>query len=130
MDITIGHNSTTPSDLLEAAGRRLAPDEKLRCIGCHSTGAVRKRELLLNELTPGVQCSHCHEKRFYSFNREIDARVSHFQRRQRLNPLLRTNRCWRCLRNAGIGLACHRLVKRQSDSHIALTAVGAFFAPC
>ena len=81
MDITIGHNSTTPSDLLEAAGRRLAPDEKLRCIGCHSTGAVRKRELLLNELTPGVQCSHCHEKRFYSFNREIDARVSHFQRR-------------------------------------------------
>jgi hypothetical protein len=61
LDITIGHNSTTPSSLLEAAGRRLAPDEKLRCIGCHSTGAVRKRELLLNELTPGVQCSHCHE---------------------------------------------------------------------
>jgi hypothetical protein len=71
LDITIGHSSTTPSNLLEAAGRRLAADEKLRCIGCHSTGAVRKRELILNELTPGVQCSHCHENAFVHLTEEL-----------------------------------------------------------
>ena len=59
--ITIGHNTSSPSTLLEAAGRRLRSEEKLRCLGCHSTGAVRRRELLLDKLMPGVQCSHCHE---------------------------------------------------------------------
>jgi len=72
-DVTIGHKSTTPSNLLEAAGRRLAPDEKLRCIGCHSTGAVRKRDLLLNELTPGVQCSHCHENAFAHLDEKLNS---------------------------------------------------------
>ena len=59
--ITIGHNTSSPATLLEAAGRRLRSEEKLRCLGCHSTGAVRQGELLLDKLTPGVQCSHCHE---------------------------------------------------------------------
>lgn len=59
--ITIGHNPSSPSTLLEAAGRLLRTEDKLRCLGCHSTGAVRQRELLLDKLTPGVQCSHCHE---------------------------------------------------------------------
>jgi len=71
LDITIGHDRTPPSNLLEAAGRRVAPDEKLRCIGCHSTGAVRKRELLLNELTPGVQCGHCHENAFVHLDEKL-----------------------------------------------------------
>ena len=62
LDITIGHNPSPPSTLLEAAGRVLGIAEKLRCFGCHSTGAVRKRDLALDQMTPGVQCEHCHEQ--------------------------------------------------------------------
>jgi hypothetical protein len=59
--ITIGHSAAAPPTLLEAAGRLLRNDEKLRCLGCHATGAVHQRALQLDKLTPGVQCSHCHE---------------------------------------------------------------------
>lgn len=61
LDITIGHSRSSPNNLLEAAGRLLRTEDKLHCLGCHSTGAVHQRELLLDKLTPGVQCSHCHE---------------------------------------------------------------------
>ncbi len=61
LGLTIGHSRNSPQDLAEASGRLLGTDEKLRCLGCHSTGGIRKRELVLDKLTPGVQCSHCHE---------------------------------------------------------------------
>jgi Cytochrome c554 and c-prime len=64
LDITIGHDPSPPPTLLEAAGRLLGIEEKLRCFSCHSTGAVRQRELLLDQMTPGVQCEHCHEQAF------------------------------------------------------------------
>jgi Cytochrome c554 and c-prime len=100
LDITIGHNSTTPSNLLEAAGRRLAVDEKLRCIGCHSTGAVRKRELILNELTPGVQCSHCHENAFVHLGEKLsgDAGTGTMKRLSTLSAGEISDFCGQCHR--------------------------------
>jgi hypothetical protein len=58
---TLGGGNSLPSNLLEAAGRLMSRDDKLRCFGCHSTGAVHGTQLTLEKLTPGVQCGHCHE---------------------------------------------------------------------
>lgn len=58
---TLGGQTTRPADLYEAAGRLLSQDEKLRCFGCHATDAVSGVQLTLENMIPGVQCSHCHE---------------------------------------------------------------------
>jgi hypothetical protein len=58
---TLG-NTVPPTNLAEAAGRLMGPDEKLRCFGCHSTHAAMGKQLTLEKLIPGVQCEHCHEK--------------------------------------------------------------------
>src|SRR5579862_3708653 len=58
---TYGDQTTHPADINEAAGRLLKQDETLRCFGCHATDAVSGKQLTLNKMTPGVQCSHCHE---------------------------------------------------------------------
>jgi hypothetical protein len=59
--LTLGYYGTTPADLTEAAGRLLSRDEKLRCFGCHATGATLGRQLTLDTMIPGVRCGHCHE---------------------------------------------------------------------
>jgi Cytochrome c554 and c-prime len=58
---TLGGHTTHPTDLNEAAGRLMSQDERLRCFGCHATDAVSGKQLALAKMTPGVQCSHCHE---------------------------------------------------------------------
>ncbi len=58
---TLGGQTGHPADLDEAAGRLLGQDEKLRCFGCHATDAVSGKQLTLDKMTPGVQCSHCHQ---------------------------------------------------------------------
>lgn len=58
---TLGGNTTLPANLNEAAGRLMSLDDKLRCFGCHATGAVTGRQLTLDKMTPGVHCGHCHE---------------------------------------------------------------------
>lgn len=57
---TLGNKNYVPVSLADAAGRPISPDEKLVCMGCHSTGAVSGRNLTLQSLVPGVQCAHCH----------------------------------------------------------------------
>lgn len=57
---TLGSEGVTPNDINDAAGRLMTRSDKLRCFGCHATDAVAGRELTLEKLTPGVQCSHCH----------------------------------------------------------------------
>ena len=61
LDLTMGAESSAPTDLTEAAGRLMGTDDKLRCFGCHATNAVSGRHLTLDKMTPGVQCEHCHE---------------------------------------------------------------------
>jgi hypothetical protein len=58
---TLGAQTTHPTDLNEAAGRLISPEERLRCFGCHATDAVAGQQLTLDKMIPGVQCSHCHE---------------------------------------------------------------------
>jgi len=61
LDPTLSGNTTLPDNLNEAAGRLMSQDDKLRCFGCHATGAATGRQLTLDKMTPGVQCAHCHE---------------------------------------------------------------------
>lgn len=58
---TLGQQSKHPTDLTEAAGQLLSQGDTLRCFGCHATNAVSGEQLTLDKMTPGVQCSHCHE---------------------------------------------------------------------
>ena len=58
---TLGVQAAHPTDLNEAAGRLISQEESLRCFGCHATNAVSGKQLTLDKMTPGVQCSHCHQ---------------------------------------------------------------------
>jgi hypothetical protein len=57
LDITIGQQSITPHNLLEAAGRLIGPAEVTQCFGCHATGALPR---MTSAMTAGVQCERCH----------------------------------------------------------------------
>lgn len=57
LDITIGQQSITPHNLLEAAGRLIPPDEVGKCFDCHATDVVKSD---VSHMTPGVQCERCH----------------------------------------------------------------------
>ena len=59
LDVTLGQEGV-PVNILEAAGRRLRRDDRLRCLGCHATNATQGQQLTLDKLTPGVQCERCH----------------------------------------------------------------------
>jgi bacterioferritin-associated ferredoxin len=58
---TLGGPFAHPADIHEAAGRLMSQSETTRCFGCHATNAVSGKQLTLDKMTPGVQCSHCHE---------------------------------------------------------------------
>ncbi len=58
---TLGSAAAAPTNLDEAAGRLMTREDKLSCFGCHSTNAVTGRQVTLETLKPGVQCSHCHK---------------------------------------------------------------------
>jgi hypothetical protein len=61
LGLTPGQENSRPANLNEAAGQLLSHDDTLRCFGCHATDAVSGQQLTLDKMTPGVQCSHCHE---------------------------------------------------------------------
>ena len=58
---TMGSEHSAPADINDAAGRLMTLDDKLLCFGCHSTNAVRGKQLTLKKMIAGVQCEHCHE---------------------------------------------------------------------
>jgi hypothetical protein len=60
LDLTMGAKNLKPVNILQAAGRAMGRDEKIRCFGCHSTNATQGKELTLDTLLPGVQCERCH----------------------------------------------------------------------
>ena len=61
LDFTLGALNHRPANLTEAAGRIMTADDKVRCFSCHSTDAVEAKKLVLEKLTPGVQCERCHD---------------------------------------------------------------------
>ncbi len=58
---TLGQQDTHPVDINQAAGQLLSQNDAMRCFGCHATNAISDHQLALDKMTPGVQCSHCHE---------------------------------------------------------------------
>ncbi|HXJ94880.1 MAG TPA: multiheme c-type cytochrome [Terriglobia bacterium] len=60
LGITMGAGGSMPTNIVDAAGRVMGRDDKLRCFGCHATNATQGRELTLDTMTPGVQCERCH----------------------------------------------------------------------
>jgi Cytochrome c554 and c-prime len=58
---TLGSAGIAPANLLDAAGRYLNHEEQRKCFGCHATNVTAGKELTLDKMLPGVQCSHCHE---------------------------------------------------------------------
>lgn len=57
---TLGSAGSTPTNIIDAAGRLMGKDDKLRCFGCHATNATVGRQLTLDKMTPGVHCERCH----------------------------------------------------------------------
>jgi hypothetical protein len=60
LDITPGHQGTTPAFLEGALGIRLPWRDQKSCFGCHATAAVTETELQLNRMLPGIHCEGCH----------------------------------------------------------------------
>jgi hypothetical protein len=58
---TLGGGNSLPANLSDAVGREMTRDDKVKCFGCHATGAVHGTQLTLEKMTPGVQCAHCHK---------------------------------------------------------------------
>lgn len=60
LDITMGDQGIHPGSIVEAMGRELSQGEARSCFQCHATNAIADDRILLESLTPGVQCGHCH----------------------------------------------------------------------
>jgi len=60
LDLTMGARPGKPSDIGDAAGRRMDAIGARECFGCHSTGAASGGALNLESIAPGVGCESCH----------------------------------------------------------------------
>lgn len=60
LEVTLGAQDIAPTNLIDAAGRRMSRDDELQCFGCHATNATEGRQLTLEKMTSGVQCERCH----------------------------------------------------------------------
>lgn len=60
LDITPGHQNTTPAFLEGALGIRLPWHDQKLCFGCHATAAVTDTNLQLDQMAPGIHCEGCH----------------------------------------------------------------------
>ncbi len=60
LDITTGHDITTPDDLESALGRPMDADETRRCFACHTTASTTSNRFDLAHLIPGITCEACH----------------------------------------------------------------------
>jgi hypothetical protein len=60
LDVTMGDQRLHPTNILEAAGRRMGDRESVSCFSCHTTNSVVDSKLTLSSITPGIQCERCH----------------------------------------------------------------------
>jgi hypothetical protein len=72
LDLTMGAANEAPSNIRDAAGRKMDANDARDCFHCHATSAVRERALALDTLIPGVQCDRCHG----SSSRHVSARAA------------------------------------------------------
>ena len=60
LDVTMGAQGNTPTNLEEAAGRLMSARDTTECFGCHATNVMREGKMDVDHLTPGVMCERCH----------------------------------------------------------------------
>jgi hypothetical protein len=60
LDLTLGAENMKPTNLAEATGIPMAPQEGPQCFGCHATNAVEAKKLVPENLIAGLQCERCH----------------------------------------------------------------------
>lgn len=60
LDVTMGVSADKAYSLKDALGSRMIHPAALRCIGCHTTGAVVGGQLHARSAVPGVHCEACH----------------------------------------------------------------------
>jgi len=60
LDLTLGAENMKPTNLMEASGIPMAPQEGPQCFGCHATNAVEAKKLVPDKLIAGLQCERCH----------------------------------------------------------------------
>jgi hypothetical protein len=60
LDLTTGHEGTTPRTLEDALGRALDAGSAKHCFGCHTTGASTRAGFEPARATMGVTCEACH----------------------------------------------------------------------
>ena len=60
LDLTLGATNLKPTNIQDAAGMRMTPQDSPQCFGCHATNAVEGKRLVADKLIAGVQCERCH----------------------------------------------------------------------
>jgi len=110
LGVTLGAAHLTPNSLDEAAGDALNSSTTRDCFACHSTGAVRDRQLKLDQLIAGVSCESCHgpgEKHTAAM------RAGNYQAKQIFNPKrLNTEEV------SNFCGACHRTWEQIASLHL------------
>jgi len=60
LDFTNGHPQVQSTDLAQALGRPLDPDEAQKCFGCHTTESSTSNHFDPSQSVEGVTCEACH----------------------------------------------------------------------
>ncbi|MGH9664323.1 MAG: multiheme c-type cytochrome, partial [Bryobacteraceae bacterium] len=60
LDLTMGAANLKPANIMQAAGRFMGRDERIRCFGCHATHSNEGMQLRLDHMTAGIHCERCH----------------------------------------------------------------------
>lgn len=60
LDLTLGAENIEPTNLDEALGIQMAPQQAPQCFGCHATNSVVAKKLVVSHLIAGLQCERCH----------------------------------------------------------------------
>jgi Cytochrome c554 and c-prime len=60
LDLTTGHPKAKFTDLSQALGRLLDPQEAQRCFGCHTTASTTSNRFDPSQAASGVACEACH----------------------------------------------------------------------
>jgi hypothetical protein len=100
LDLTIGAKNIKPANMMQAAGRVMDRDEKLRCFGCHATNTTEGLQLRLDRMTAGVQCERCHgpTENHLKGIRQGDRKLAHMMRLKLSSTEELANFCGQCHR--------------------------------
>jgi DnaJ-class molecular chaperone len=60
LDLTLGAENIKPTNMEEAQGIQMAPQEAVQCFACHATNSIEAKKLVTDKLIAGLQCERCH----------------------------------------------------------------------